>query len=306
MDRAALAETGVPIAELAANAGFDVDWASVQDGPVDGWRILRRHAGGQLVIGAPVDVERTSWRVSWVPTSDRNAVARVHPEVMALRPSKAVRRRGLELRWPAFMRDESGEDGFVIDVVNRGDDRWSSYGDTFHVVGVLTEVGRTDFSFGWMSMHRERAVPLEPGEYARVNVEINAGIWDQLEPGRYDLHAVLVSLNLRGTEPLLVDLSADVIESHRRRHHRSRQRPEDHRRMVLDEIRNAEARVAAGASLGRVVDAVRVADSDEAAVTGISTVLEVDAAVAQSVYHSPCSCSGRRTLHERSTGPSRG
>ena len=63
VDRAALQQPGVVLHALATEIGARVDEASAAGAPSDGWRVLKRHQSGQILIGAPVDAEATEWRV---------------------------------------------------------------------------------------------------------------------------------------------------------------------------------------------------------------------------------------------------
>ena len=58
------------------------------------------------------------------------------------------------------------------------------------------------------------ALPLDPGEYARVRVVIDASQWNDAHSGPYEIHAFLVDLGLRGADPLHVELSDQDIQSH--------------------------------------------------------------------------------------------
>lgn len=175
------------------------------------------------------------------------------------------------------------EDGFAIDIVNEGSGRWKGDGDGFHVMGVITEPGATSFSFGWMDSQRQPAVPLDPGEYARVNVMINPGYWEKLQPGRYDLHAVLVDLGLRSAEPLSIELSAELIARHQPR----RPRESDLHRSREEQLRRVQTWVAASGALDRLAAVVTAAETDAAAIAGIAELLDVEPQDAEGVYHAP-------------------
>jgi hypothetical protein len=286
VDRNALGEQGASLVKLIAELGVLLDSSSASDAPPEGWRVLKRFDSGALVIGAPVDSGGTSWRVAHVEPQHAGSVATVQPEPMPLRPSRAVRRRGLELRWPALMTSDPPTADFVVDIVNTGPARWESDLDGFYVVGVFTAPGSTDFSFGWMTSSQQKAVPLDPGEYARVSVSINAGVWNTLEPGTHDLHAVLVSLGLRTVQPLSVELTSDTIAENRKRNTRPTSSPSTRRRMLEQQIQQIHARVSASKSLDRVASAVMAAQTDDDAISSISRLVSIDERMASSIYHS--------------------
>ncbi|MFE6735914.1 hypothetical protein [Microbacterium sp. NPDC057650] len=284
VDEDALRERGVALVELITELGVRLDDSSAEDAPRGGWRVLRRYATGAAVIGAPAEPEGRAWRVAHVGAHPESVVM-VQPDPMPLRPSRVERRQGLELRWPTVMTSSPSRDDFVVDIVNTGSARWESDADGFHVVGVFTEPGATRFSFGWVSSSQHKAVPLDPGEYARVGVSINPGAWDNLEAGTYDLHAVLVSLGLRTLHPLTVELTADLLS--RKRAARSHTSPVNRRRMLDQQIEQARAQISASQSLDLVFHAVMTANTDDDAITGISRALSVDEQCAASIYHSP-------------------
>ena len=294
VDRAALQQPGVVLHALATEIGALVDEASAAGAPSDGWRVLKRHQSGQILIGAPVDAEATVWRVAHVQPTSSDVTVRVHPETMALRPSRAQRRQGLVLRWPTLMQGASGTDGFVVDVVNTGAHRWIPNGDGFHVVGVFTEPSVTAFYVGWADSAQRRAVPLEPGEYARVSVEIMPNAWERLEPGPHDLHAVLVSLGVRTEAALSVNLSQETIRSHQRQGRRSQPTPDDRRRVIDDEMARTRSLLAAGAAIDHVTAAITAANSDQDAIARLGELLNLDQAAAEIIYNS--------TLHQLRPG----
>ncbi len=286
VDRAALAKQGIPLAELIATLGVSLDRSSATDAPPDGWRVLKRYQSGAMVIGAPTDPTAAVWRVAHLDAPNAGAVVMVHPDPMPLRPSRAERRRGLELRWPAVVTDNPVASGYFVDIVNTGASRWESDADGFYVVGAFTDVGSTAFSFGWVASSQHRPVPLDPGEYARVPVSINPATWNSLEPGTYDLQAVLVSLGLQTTRPLLVEVSAELIEQRRQQNARSHSSPERRRRSLDQQIERVRAQIAASDALHHVVDAVAAAQSDDDAITTIGHILKIDGDLSRSVYHS--------------------
>ncbi|MFK4805382.1 hypothetical protein ACI3KX_05920 [Microbacterium sp. ZW CA_36] len=285
VDRAAIQQPGVVLHALAAEIGARVDEASAEGAPPDGWRVLKRHQSGQVLIGAPVDAEATVWRVAHVQPVSSDATVRVHPETMTLRPSRAQRRQGLALRWPTLMQGASGNDGFAVDIVNTGSHRWIPNGDGFHVVGVFAEPGETAFHFGWADSAQRTAVPLDPGEYARVSVAIMPNAWERLEPGAHDLHAVLVSLGVRTETALNVHVSREVLGSHRQQR-RSQPTPDDRRRAVDEEVARVRGVLAAAGAFAEVTAAIAASNTDEDAVARLGELLNLGEAAAEVIYNS--------------------
>lgn len=288
IDRSALTQDGFPLAALASELGFLVDEQSAVDAHSEGWRVLKRpSAGGFFLLGSPTDAALQTWRLAQVNTGAADAIAQVIPGTVSLRKSRAERRSSLELRWPPMMTTTgAAADEYVIDIVNTGDTRWIPDGDGFHVVGVFTEPGTTDFGFSWASMGHGPAVPRDPGEYARVSVALNQGTRADLVPGRHDLHAIMVGLNLRPEHPLAVDLSSAQIARYRERWRGRSSSPDDRRRMLDLQVQRLRAQIAAGASLVAVAEMVAAAESDAEAVISLATLLDCDEAAAQAAYDS--------------------
>jgi hypothetical protein len=286
VDRDALGKGGVALTELIANLGVTLDVSSAADAPPDGWRVLRRYLSGAAVIGAPLDASGSTWRVAHVESQTAGSVTIVQPDPMPLRPSRAERRRGLELRWPALMNDESPSQDFVVDIVNTGSTRWQSAADGFYVAGAFTPAGGTDVAFGWMASNQHKAVPLDPGEYARVSVSINSGVWKTLEPGDYELHAVLVSLGLRTANPLTVHLSVEAIARNRQQAAPPSSSPAHRRQILNQQIAHLNAQSSASHALNPIAAAVLEAETDDDAVASIGRILSLDERLATIVYHS--------------------
>lgn len=205
-------------------------------------------------------------------------------EPLTLRPSRAERRQGLQLRWPQMMRAGTVTEGFFIDIVNAGASVWTPDDEAFQVVGVLAEPDAVEVAFGWASIGQPPSVPLAPGDYARVPVVINRHSWDELTPGHYTLHATLVGLNLRA-DPLPVHLSAEQIARQCSYSRPRRTSPEKLHQMLDVESERLKAMIAAGSLLAAITELVVAATSDAEAVTAISSLLGCDEAAGWSVFH---------------------
>ncbi len=278
IDPAALAEEGEPFADLVARHGgepFSVPQPN-------GWRVLRRR-GEAVEIGAPLDAEHQLWHLASVrPGEEVWFIDEPEP----LRASLADRRRGLELRWPDAVRRDAAPDGFAVDIVNTRDTRWEPDGDGFHVVGTVAAVGDESFSIGWATMGGPRAVPLDPGEYARVPVRIDGSSWATLTPGAYDLHALLVPLMVR-SEPLRIGISAKTIELAQMA---GRSRDSDrHRRAKEEDLRRQRVLLDATSRLADIGAAIDDTATEEEAIAAIETLLGVDPAGAREVFQASVS-----------------
>jgi hypothetical protein len=285
VDAAALDERGRPLADLVRSLDLIPPEDLPEAVPESGWRVLRKHEGNAL-LGAPAQ-ESGRWWIAGASWRKGYATVDVHEETLALRPSRAERRRGLELRWPSVMVSDSAPTEFFVDLVNVSDRRWATEGDSLKVVGVLTEVGADSFSFGWASSGGASGLALDPGEYARLPVAIESNDWERIEPGDRDLRAVVVGLGLIA-DPLRVSITAEQIAGHRRRRDPAWSR-RDRRRMIDAQRDHVRAARAASRSLAALVEAIVDTPGHEEAVEAIADVLGIDVNTAQSVFHTPLS-----------------
>lgn len=278
IDPAALAEEGEPFADLVARHGGE----SFSVPQPNGWRVLKERSQA-VEIGAPLDAERRLWHLASIGPGDEVWFLD-KPE--PLRASLAERRRGLTLRWPAAVPPDSGPDAFAVDIVNTGDVRWEPDGDSFSVVGTAAPVGEDEVYIGWATMGGPRAVPLDPGEYARVPVQIAESAWATLTPGAHALHALLVPLMVR-SEPLRIEVSAQTIEVARMA---ERSRNSDrHRPAMEQDLRRQRVILDATSRLPDIAAAVDGTATEDEALAAIQARLGVDSAGAREVFQASVS-----------------
>ena len=288
VDPQALREPGAELGVVLATLGLDAAAAPPAETLMQGWRVLRDDPANGLVLGAPLDARARFWRIAQVsPERDGTSRRRVsiHPDTLPLRPSRAERSRGLELRWPDVTRSEPDIDGLAIDVVNTGEGRWKPNGDSFHVVGLIQRSGAADegafFAFVGGS---DPAFALDPGEYARVRVTINANQWRDIEPGRYQLHAVMAELAVRAETPLELELTEAVIERHRPRNSPPSAPSSDPRPALQERLAMTRGLLDASERLGALVEIIAGAHSHDEARRGIQELLACSPSVADGVY----------------------
>ncbi|WP_454043824.1 hypothetical protein [Cellulosimicrobium sp. Marseille-Q8652] len=287
VDPGALSAPGGRFSEVLADLG--VDGATAPGAPDDGWRVLRIDTQGVTVVGAPSRPDRSRWRIASVSTAETDGRRdwAVHGTEVMLRPSKAELGRGLCLRWPDAVKDSPDLDRLAIDVVNTGQERWAPEDDhAFVAVGVVlpvTAAGAPDppFGFGYVR-GRHPAVPLDPGEYARLPLVVSSSPQDHEEPGPQHVVALLPELGLTTADPLSLTLTAEQVARRRRP---PPQLPDAE--MLRPRLAEATALLSARAALHQVVDAVLTAPSDDAAVARISDLLSCDPVIARRVYSAP-------------------
>lgn len=212
VDAEALAGEGRALTELVAELGAEQVVDDVPHLPVDGWRVLHRYSPDSVVVGAPVAAGSESlWWLGQLqhayldqepdgPPAAPRAVLMMDPVPHPVRPSRAERRRALELRWPT--------DGFPssIEIVNRGSAPVELSSSELVVLGVVTEPGTAEFSFGYSDYGMlGETVTVPSGGSRVVPVRVITASGAALVPGSFELHPVLVDSGLRGAAvPLAV------------------------------------------------------------------------------------------------------
>ncbi|WP_405375083.1 MULTISPECIES: hypothetical protein [unclassified Microbacterium] len=273
IDPTVLAGEGEPFIDLVTRHGGD----PLPVPQPNGWRVLRQR-GDAVEIGAPLDADRRLWLLASVrPGEEVWLLEKPEP----VRASYAERRRGLILRWPAAVRADAGPDGFAIDIVNTGEVRWEPDGDSFDVIGTVAAVDDGSVSMGWATMGERGAVPLDPGDYARVPVRIDESAWARLTPGEHELHALLVPLAVR-SEPLRIDVAPHTVNVAQMS---ERSRDGGRRRQAMhDDLRQQQAILDAAPRLADIVAAVGPTQTEEDAVAAIGHLLSVDSVGAEAVF----------------------
>ncbi|MFD5213992.1 hypothetical protein [Microbacterium sp. NPDC058345] len=178
----------------------------------------------------------------------------------------------------------------MIDIVNTGDRRWRPDGDPFLVTGVIASAGADGASavFGFAG-GQNAAVPLDPGEYARVHVRINDGEWERLGAGGYDLHAMLATLPVRSGTPLSFELTQAQIDKHRAQRESRSRTPADIAESQAKHVRHQKALIDGAGRLEDISRLVTDADTDHEATAAVEALLHIDGDTARAVIHTPLS-----------------
>jgi hypothetical protein len=296
----ALTGGGTTLSKLAEELACGIDETTTAEAPSTGWRVLRRLEGGAVYLGSPVDADHRSWRVAQVHPGEHPPMVRVQPDTLDVRPSRVERRQGLVLRWPPFIAELADPSKLVIDIVNGGTTRWTPADEGFVAVGALTAPGETGFSFGWMGSAAGRAVPLDPGEYARVPVQLQLqSSPSSLRPGLYDLHVVVVELGLRLAEPLRVEVTAELVARQVAKWNRHRPDAATERRALDRQIGDERVRVDARRSWAAIAGVVASTMSENESLARIAAVLDCTTEQAASVYDSSLRAMGRMDADRR-------
>ncbi|MCK6086577.1 hypothetical protein KZX37_09205 [Microbacterium sp. EYE_5] len=164
--------------------------------------------------------------------------------------------------------------------------RWEPDGDSFSVVGAVAPLGKDEVYIGWATMGGPRAVPLDPGEYARVPVQIAESSWAGLTPGAYDLHALLVPLRVR-SEPVRIEVSAQTIEAARMAE--DSRNSDRQRRAMEQDLRRQRVILDATSRLPDITAAIDGTATEDEALAAIQARLGVDSAGAHEVFQASVS-----------------
>jgi hypothetical protein len=220
VDSAVLAGEGLELEAILTELEIHLTGQIPADTPRVGWRVLTSRNGVVETIGAPTDDDAQWWRLGRVvgtrgPTPQ---LLELHSASQRRRPSDKERAKGLSLQWPSITRSSPDLNLLAIDIVNTGEERWHPQGDSFMVFAALRQPGGPPpgVNFAYVS-GQYPALPLDPGEYARVRVVVDYGQWTDLVPGPYEVHAILVNLGLHGSEPLQIQLTEQDLQDHRPR-----------------------------------------------------------------------------------------
>jgi hypothetical protein len=209
---------GVALEAILGELGVELTEILPAGTPQRGWRVLDFQDGEVTFIGAPVDDDREWWRIGWIERGRGRTTAnalRMYPSLQPRRPSAKDRAGGLVLRWPEVTRSAPDVDLLAIDIVNTGAERWLPHGDSFVVFATLQQPGMPPANTPYAYVGGQNpALPLDPGEYARVSVMIDSSQWEHAHPGRYEVHPVLVDLGVHCTDPLDVDVTERNISDH--------------------------------------------------------------------------------------------
>jgi len=175
--------------------------------PLHGWRIVYESAGtsgikAQQILAAPHPSGETAWVMAFrVSSEDGFATYRYDPEPMMPVRSKKDRREQLHLQWgPAHSADTSITD-LQVRLLNVSGEPWlPSERDDFYIAGIVTshEDGRAvnGGSYYAYIAGTPAAISLEPGAGIDLKVDLEPQLLDRLEPGKYIVSAVLISLDL--------------------------------------------------------------------------------------------------------------
>lgn len=295
VDAETLRLDGELLAELAVRLGFTLDGSPVS--PEGGWRVLLQ-AHGQFVLGAPLDDAQTTWRLGSAD-DDGGAPVSFHPVPQQLRPGRAERRRGLELRWPATL-GALDPAHLAIDVVNVGDEIWRPDGqDSFRVVGIIDTGNSTSSVYFGFAGGGEPAFALGPGEYARVKVHVNPSQWTEIEPGEQCISALLLDLELRSQETRRITVDATELEQlrpQRRADAGGEGEASERRRRLAERLEVLCALHVAGRSIHDVMDTISAADDREDAVARVGELLGCESDAAAAVVAAPLGRFARRDL----------
>ncbi|MFC8599530.1 hypothetical protein [Isoptericola sp. NPDC057191] len=191
-------------------------------------------------------------------------------------PLDPERARGLLLRWSGPTSAKPDLDHLAVDLVNEGPTRWEPReGEHLLVAGSLRPAGEERGGVGFAYFGSQTwAVPLDPGDYARLPVTLGRSEWARARPGRNLADAVLPALGLWTDDPLPLDLGADDIE--RRCPTEPAGDPGDLEQATREQLATTSTLLAARGRLEEVIDAVLSAGSDDDAVARVAALLGCD------------------------------
>jgi hypothetical protein len=195
--------------------------------PADGWRLiagdLNSPVENQPVLAAPWDNPRGGdWMVISLWQLDGTWHATLNSGRQKIRPSRATRRRGLELAWPASADGKTAHlladtrlDDIAVTLRNNAPEPWvNDYRDYNGIsISVTDDQGRPVTNrhrggdWGFHAYHHELLPSIEPGAELALTAHFETATTHHgLQPGRYTLTANMHSLGL-GTQPRSVTVA---------------------------------------------------------------------------------------------------
>jgi hypothetical protein len=193
--------------------------------PVDGWRLIAGSLNDPFqepaVVAAPwADPRGNGWMVLQLWRREGHWGATVPFDRKPLRPSRALRRRGLRLAWSAAsdhalhrIRPDTGLDEVPLVLRNDGPDDWQNqYGDVNGVLLVVTDErgqrvtnNHRGIDWGIVAHLVERLPPLEVGREITLMAHFDASTADYgLRASTYAIVGHMHSLGLRTSPRTLV------------------------------------------------------------------------------------------------------
>lgn len=215
---AVLAGSGTSLHELIQVDGSVEDHVGhlAEDLPQSGWRLVHRSPGqddwgGSEVFAAPrVGTPDGGWAMATLSARSGGSdwILSADPGPIRVFPGRAARRAGLSLTWPDNLTGEVGKmPELEIRCRNGTDKAWTNdRGDTAYVRGWLLDAdGNPLEGSSWFAYGNGDTLPtLQPGEDVLLPVTMASYDYESLGPGRYEIAAVAVALDLRSAPGSIV------------------------------------------------------------------------------------------------------
>ncbi|MCU1407137.1 MAG: hypothetical protein JWQ43_3440 [Glaciihabitans sp.] len=175
--------------------------------PLKGWRVVYESSASngvkaQQILAAPHPEVDGAWVMAFrISSEDGFATYRYDPDPMTPVLPKKERRQQLALKWPEAHGEQTPVEQLRITLVNTSNETWQpSHRDDFYVAGLVN--ARLDGNpvngrgyYAYIAGTPE-AIELVPGASLELPVDVEQQLFDRLEPGKYVVTAILISLDL--------------------------------------------------------------------------------------------------------------
>ncbi|HEY1920566.1 MAG TPA: hypothetical protein VGH27_33775 [Streptosporangiaceae bacterium] len=176
--------------------------------PASGWRVVSTQPGldrPRVVLAAPHPEQPAAWALAYLSEKGGRWFFSANPGPVHPRPGRSARRRHLRLDWPSTpVVAPAGEPPVLsVRLTNTGRAPWSNGPDVVRVLAWILDPGTSEplpaERYFATTSSDHRPVELAAGQSLVLPALIATFEPARLPPGRYELSALLMALNLRSS-----------------------------------------------------------------------------------------------------------
>ena len=178
--------------------------------PVDGWRVVHARSataslGRAEMLAAPYTQTPGTWAIVNLAEVDDQWIVSCDPGPVDVFPSRADRRAPLRLSWNSVLTAPAGSPPRLSALLsNTSANTWRNVaGDGQLIVAFLYDEGSSREGFRYVSSARRQLQDLGPGQSVELPVDFQHPAGYPYAPGRYDIDASLIDLDLRCPDAVL-------------------------------------------------------------------------------------------------------
>lgn len=172
--------------------------------PESGWRLVHANPAGvkrgrSEMLAAPYSPAAGGWAVVNLAERDGKWIVSCNPGPLQVYPSRADRRARLSLSWASELTAlASSLPELTVLLSNTSSSTWRNVADDGQFIAAfLYEEGSPREGLRYVSTAHRRLDDLEPGQSVELPVAFQPAASQLYAPGRYDIDARLIDLDLR-------------------------------------------------------------------------------------------------------------